>query len=90
VDNLWISACVADRLHFFTSLFHSGAGATTSLGHFSTLAQERAKVLFVNENRYENDSHSAFFLETKKIPISEDFAKFTIRLIILKWRASSI
>jgi len=55
--------------------------------HFSTLAQTplifhfvlplwRRKALFVNENRYENDSHSAFFLETKKIPISEDLLIF--------------
>tara|TARA_A200000159_G_scaffold57364_1_gene52946 strand:+ start:616 stop:813 length:198 start_codon:yes stop_codon:yes gene_type:complete len=55
--------------------------------HFSTLAQTplifyfvlslwRRKALFVNENRYENDSHSGFFLETKKIPPFGEIPRF--------------
>ena len=54
------------RLHFITSLFHSGAERLRFYTRFSTLAQENA--IFVNANRSENDSHSGFFLWTKKSP----------------------
>ena len=50
----------------------------TSLLHFTFALWRRAREiddLNLNENRYENDSHSGFFLWTKKIPISEDFSK---------------
>ena len=70
VDNLWIKRPGLSRLHFITSLFHSGAERLRFSTRFSTLAQENA--VFVNANRSENDSHSGFFLWTKKIPISED------------------
>ena len=89
VDNLWITRCVTDRLRFSTSLFHSGAGATTSLGHFSTLAQENA--VFVNANRYENDSHSGFFLWAKKIlPFDRISRNIQLGLIMKNGLASSI
>ena len=90
MDNLWITRCVTDRLHFFTSLFHSGAGATTSLGHFSTLAQESA--VFVNENRSENENHSHLENKEKNLPFRRDFllVKFLLGLIMKSGSASSI
>ena len=51
----------------------------TSLLHFTFALWRRAREiedLNVNDYRSENDSHSAFFLETKKIPISEDLLIF--------------
>ena len=71
VDNLWIKRPGLSRLHFSTSFFHSGAERlhfSTSLFHSGAGRTSKN----VNENRYENDSHSGFFLWTKKIPISED------------------
>jgi len=80
VDNLWIKRRVADRHHFYTSLLHFGADITSPLHHFSTLAQEGSTPLNVNANRYENDSHSAFFSGTTKNPISRIMV-YTIGLI---------
>jgi hypothetical protein len=73
VDNLWITRYVTND---FTFSLRFSTLAQAPPHHLVTFPLWRRKALFVNANRYENDSHSAFFLWTKKIPeVVEDFSK---------------